>query len=87
MFERVGNLAERVATNVSRRAFLGRLGQGALGLVAAIGGVLAFPADVQAGNNHCCLYASINGPFCFGRPVNGVCSGGKPVACKTCPNR
>jgi hypothetical protein len=48
MFERVGSLAERVATNVSRRAFLGRLGQGALGLAAIFGGVLALPSQARA---------------------------------------
>ena len=55
MFERVGNLAERVATNVSRRSFLGRLGQGALGLAAAIGGVIAFPGQAYAdATKYCC---------------------------------
>ncbi len=56
MFERVGNLAERVATKVSRRAFLGRLGQGALGLAAVIGGVLALPGQAWADpNKYCCI--------------------------------
>jgi hypothetical protein len=53
MFDRVGDLAERVATNVSRRAFLGRLGEGALGLAAVIGGVLAFPASARADRKSC----------------------------------
>jgi hypothetical protein len=48
MFDPVGGLAEKLATNVSRRALLGRLGEGALGLVAVIGGALAFPAQAQA---------------------------------------
>ncbi len=53
MFDRVGDLAEKVATKVSRRAFLGRLGQGALGLAAVIGGALAFPADARAAAKSC----------------------------------
>jgi hypothetical protein len=74
MFERVGNLAERVATNVSRRAFLGRLGRGALGLAAVIGGVLAFPGQAHSGGNTewCCIkpafpctyYMAINNKTC-----------------------
>jgi hypothetical protein len=55
MFDKVSEVAERVATNVSRRAFLGRLGQGALGIAAAIGGALALPARAQAGSAHCCI--------------------------------
>jgi hypothetical protein len=58
MFERVGSLAERVATNVSRRAFLGRLGQAALGSAAALGGFLAFPANASPppdGSCWCCV--------------------------------
>lgn len=67
MFDRIGGLAEKVATNVSRRAFLGRMGQGALGLAAVIGGLLAFPAQGHAGDNghYCCVdqfrcYVAIN---------------------------
>jgi hypothetical protein len=44
MFDRVSEAAEKLATNVSRLAFFGRLGQGALGLAAVIGGVLALPS-------------------------------------------
>jgi hypothetical protein len=44
MFEKVGQLAERVATNVSRRELLGQLGLGALAVAAAAADVLALPA-------------------------------------------
>jgi hypothetical protein len=48
MFDRVGSLAEKVATNVSRRAFLGGLGQGALAVAGGMAALLAFPQVVQA---------------------------------------
>jgi hypothetical protein len=76
MFDRVGSLAERVATDVSRRAFLGRLGQGALVLAGAMGALLAFPGLGQAkgctypGGAHggggtfaCCCYDCGNGVY------------------------
>src|SRR5262245_6364420 len=51
MIERIGNLAERLAANVSqsRRGFLARLGQAALGAAGALGGLLALPGAAQAG--------------------------------------
>jgi hypothetical protein len=66
MFDRVGSLAERVATNVSRRAFLGRLGQGALVLAGAMGAMLASPGLVQAkgcvgGPCPCCCFVCSDG--------------------------
>jgi hypothetical protein len=66
MFDRVGSMAERMATNVSRRAFLGRLGQGALVLAGAFGAMLAFPGVGQAkgcGDHAClgCCYTCSNG--------------------------
>jgi hypothetical protein len=44
MFDRVGNLAERVATNVSRRDFFGWAGKGAL----ALAGLLAYGGIANA---------------------------------------
>ena len=41
MLEKFGGAAERMAMGASRRAFLGRLGRGAMGVSMAIGGVLA----------------------------------------------
>jgi hypothetical protein len=51
MIEKIGNLAERLATNVSesRRGFLVRAGQAALGVAGALGGLLALPGAAQAG--------------------------------------
>lgn len=48
MFDKVSQVAEKLVTNVSRRAFLGRLGQGALVLAGATGAMLAFPGVGQA---------------------------------------
>ena len=42
MFEKISRAAEEAATGVSRRAFLGQLGKGALALAGVLGGVLAF---------------------------------------------
>jgi hypothetical protein len=59
MFEKVGRLAESAATKVSlsRRGFLGRLGQGALALTGVLGGFLVFPKDARAGGSYvCCKY-------------------------------
>jgi hypothetical protein len=53
MFDRVGSLAERVATNVSRRAFLGRMGQGALAVAGGMAALLAFPQVVRASQKVC----------------------------------
>jgi hypothetical protein len=50
MFDRISEAAERVATNVSRRAFLGRLGKGALATAGVLGGMLAFASEAKAGN-------------------------------------
>jgi hypothetical protein len=54
MFDRVSQAAEKLATNVSRRAFMGGLGKGALALAGAMGAMLAFPGLVQAGGGACC---------------------------------
>jgi hypothetical protein len=59
MFEKVGRLAEAAANTVgvSRRGFLGRLGQGALAAAGAVGGLLLFPRGARAGGSVvCCHY-------------------------------
>jgi hypothetical protein len=69
VFEKTSRLAENLAIHVSRRAFLGRLGQGALVLASAMGAALAFPEVGQAKGNAgpignvvpCCSYACSNG--------------------------
>jgi hypothetical protein len=56
MFEKIGRLAETAATkvSVSRRGFLGRLGQGALAMTGVLGGLLAIPRDTRAGGSYVC---------------------------------
>jgi hypothetical protein len=65
MFEKLSQMAERAATSVSRRQFLGRMGRSAMTLAAAAGGVLLAPTVSQAarhcggqicppGYNYCC---------------------------------
>jgi hypothetical protein len=59
MFEKVGRLAEAAATHVgvSRRGFLGRVGQGALALTGVLGGLFALPRDaLAAGSYVCCTW-------------------------------
>ena len=48
MFEKLGQLAEQVVTNVSRRQFLGGFGGAALASAAAVGGLLALSAGAHA---------------------------------------
>jgi hypothetical protein len=51
MFEKIGNAAEKLATNVSesRRGFLVRLGQMALCAAGVMGGLLVLPGKASAG--------------------------------------
>jgi hypothetical protein len=48
MFDKVSLSAEKLATNVSRRAFLGLLGQGALATAGVVGAMLAFGGEAKA---------------------------------------
>lgn len=41
MLEKIAQIVEQMATNVSRRQFVGRLGRGAMGVTAAMGGWVA----------------------------------------------
>jgi hypothetical protein len=59
MFDKIGRYAESVATSAaqSRRGFLGRLGQAALGAASLVGALLLFPdrAGAQAKPcQYCC---------------------------------
>ena len=49
MFEKVCQIAEQAATNVSRRGFLVRFGKGALMAAGALGAILASPGGAAAG--------------------------------------
>jgi hypothetical protein len=56
MFEKIGRLAETAANKVrvSRRGFLGRVGQGALAMTGVLGGLLAIPTAARAGGSYVC---------------------------------
>jgi hypothetical protein len=54
MFDRISEAAEKLATNVSRRSFMGGLGKRALALAGAVSAILAIPALVQAGHGCPC---------------------------------
>ena len=92
MFDRVSEAAEKLATKVSRRAFLGRLGQSALGLAAVIGGVLALPSQARADGGWCVI-SFVGGtphPGCLSyKAIKGTCPcGGTLVSYKPgCVNR
>ena len=78
MFEKFGQIAEQVATNVSRRQFLGRFGQAALGLATAAGGLLALsaagPSIRPCGPNSGASCQGLNvGDSCF-EEFDGRCS-------------
>ena|SRR6516165_10758190 len=81
MFDRVSEAAEKLATNVSRRAFMGRLGKGALTFAGAVGAFLAIPGLIQAGggcgcfnsNVFCCQYTCPNGTTLTTAPNSGQC--------------
>jgi len=58
MFEKIGRLAEAAANNVSvsRRGFLARLGQSALGVVGVMAGLTATAASAKGGSYVCCMW-------------------------------
>jgi hypothetical protein len=84
MFEKVSQVAERVASLASRRAFLGKLGRGALAMVGLLGGLLALPSRADAGPYHCyCSYDSYSGRITGCRyPARGFGCSAYEIACK-----
>ena len=73
MLEKVSQIAEQAATNVSRRGFLGRLGRGAAATAAALGGLLALPAATRAGRGGRICADPSTVPQCSGLPVGSPC--------------
>jgi hypothetical protein len=89
MFEKIGRLAETAATKVSlsRRGFLGRLGQGALSAVGILG-LLTLPSKALAGNKlYACVYQkkSGSGRHCYQSVCNSFsgqqCGGCQAFSC------
>ena len=83
MFEKLTQAAEQLATNVSRRQFLGRFGGSALALATALGGLLALTGDAEAAT-----VCGPNSPYqCRGRPVGSPCgTRERPGRCAGAPN-
>jgi hypothetical protein len=59
MFEKTSKLAEKVASSLSRRHFLGSVGRWAGATALAMAGVLTTAATARAGNKTCCRYGHI----------------------------
>src|SRR5439155_1119982 len=79
MFDKFGQIAEQLATNVSRRQFLGRFGRGALAVAAAVGALVALPAISRADKpTHSCALDSYW--LCRGVPEGTYCGPG--AVCK-----
>jgi hypothetical protein len=84
MFEKVGQLAERVATSVSRRDFLGRFGRGAMAVAAAAAGLLALPNSAQAAAQYCDVTSEAE---CIGKKFGSRCvDASGPGRCKNFGN-
>jgi hypothetical protein len=76
MFDRISEAAEKLATGVSRRHFLGLLGRWAGAAALGLGGLLvsgtnalADPGQGQFGKERCCFYS--NGSSYCNRCVGG----------------
>jgi hypothetical protein len=83
MFEKISNAAEKLATKVSesRRGFLARVGQGALGVAGVLAGVLALPAKGQAVPVGGYCQVVFPGSFNQTRGLTGYCV--NPLSCLT----
>jgi hypothetical protein len=74
MFEKIGHAAAHVATNVSRRQFLGRFGCIAMAVAASAGGLLAWTGTAEAAQITCGKYR--------GRQLyRSRCSDGRWICC------
>jgi hypothetical protein len=84
MFEKISNAAEKLATNVSesRRGFLGRMGQAALGVAGVVGGLLALSTEAQAIGSYTHACQQTDSPF----RLTGWCIDNRSGHCKTCFN-
>ena len=81
MFEKVSQIAEQAATNVSRRQFLGRFGKGAMTSAAAAGGLLAVPTTARAGRNVRMCSTESAAVECQGKPYGSACWNSGPGRC------
>src|SRR5262245_18495871 len=82
MFEKVNQMAERAATDVSRREFIGRLGRASMKVAATAGGLLALPAIVNAGRQAIWCSPTSSSYLCTNSLIGGPCGNGKCTAYK-----
>ena len=82
MLQKVSQVAEQLATCVSRRAFLRRIGRAAITVATATAALLWAPAQAQAAQRFkCCVYLLPDGNT-FNHCVRGNCpkeAGGYPL--------
>ena len=74
MFEKLGQVAQDVATNVSRRQFLGRFGRAAIAAAALVGGLTTNATGGRSGPKdpvYCDPTISFGG--CEGHLVGSLC--------------
>lgn len=89
MLEKISQLAERTATNASRREFLGRFGRGAMALAAVAAGLLAPSDAAEAASQKVCGTDSagqcrgrVEGSLCGTRERPGRCVGAPTCKCQ-----
>jgi hypothetical protein len=81
VFEKISDMAERLATDVSasRRGFLARVGQAALGVAGVYTGLLVLPNEAQAivSITHACQIGGYG-------TLTGICIDKSSGTCKNC---
>jgi hypothetical protein len=94
MFEQTSRLAEKVATSVSRRGFLGSLGGWAAAAAIGVAGLLTGTRTARAGTKSgmCCFYSSssvgVGGTFFFkgATACPAICAGANLTSANLVPD-
>src|SRR5262245_52551433 len=82
MSEKIAQIAERAAANVSRRQFLGSVGRGAMAAATAAAGLLALPAVAAAARRREWCNTANSSPLCTNNFVGGACGNGRCTVTK-----
>lgn len=83
MFDKVSQMAEEMATRVSRRQFLGRVGYGAMRAAGIAGALLALPALGRADKKPPAVCTG-GDPGCIGSFIGSPCGGGRDGGTGNC---
>lgn len=83
MLERITNIAEQAAMQVSRRQFVGRFGRGAAAAAAALGGLMALPTVARCGRKARRRCNADSDPSCINATEGSNC--GSSGVCKADP--